>query len=95
MEVVNETWYKYIEVPDTFYTNATALKILDYLTKFCLRLHTIDAVDIPQLIKMLFTNANGIPQIINANGSGAAKFQAGKTRDTRRVYARCGAEVAT
>ena len=35
MEVVEETWYKEIEDPDTFYTNLTALKILDHITEFC------------------------------------------------------------
>ena len=34
MEVVDETWYKELKDPDTFYTNVTALKLLDHLTKF-------------------------------------------------------------
>ena len=34
MEVVNKTWYKELEDPDTFYTNVTALKILDHITEF-------------------------------------------------------------
>ena len=65
MEVVDETWYKELEDLDTFYTNVTALKILDHLTKFCLGLHTINAVDIPQVKNTLFINAEGIPQFIN------------------------------
>ena len=36
MEVVNDTWYKELEDLDTFYTNATSLKLLDHLTEFCL-----------------------------------------------------------
>ena len=63
--MVDKTWYKDIEDPDTFYTNVMALKILDHLTEFCLGIHTIDAVDIPQLMKTLFANADGIPQFIN------------------------------
>ena len=47
MVVVDETWYKELEDPDTFYTKVTALKILDHLTEFCSGLHTVDAVDIP------------------------------------------------
>ena len=39
MEVVEETWYKNIEDPDTFYTKVTALKLLDHLTEFCAGLH--------------------------------------------------------
>ena len=66
MEVVDETWYKDLEDPDTFYTIFTALKLLDLPTNFCLGLHTVDALEIPQLTKTLFTNADGIPQFINA-----------------------------
>ena len=66
MEVVNKTWYKDLEDPDTSYTNVTALRLLDHLTDFCSGLHTVNAVDIPQLVKTLFANANGIPQFINA-----------------------------
>ena len=46
-EVVDDTWCKELEEPDTLYTNVTALKLLDHLTELCLGLHTIDAVDIP------------------------------------------------
>ena len=66
MEVVDETWYKELKDPDVFYTNVTSLKLLDHLTEFCLVLHTISAVDIPQFMKTLFVDANGIPQFINA-----------------------------
>ena len=66
MEVVDETWYNALENPDTFYTNVTALKLLDHITKFCLGIHTSDAVDIPQVMKTLFREAEGIPQFINA-----------------------------
>ena len=34
MAVVDKTWYKELEYPDTFYTNVTALKLLDHLTEF-------------------------------------------------------------
>ena len=66
MAVVDETWYKDIEDPDTFYTKVTALKILDRLTEFCAGLHTVDAVDIPQLINSLYKDSEGVPQFINA-----------------------------
>ena len=65
MAVVEETWYKELEDPDTFYTKAAALKLLEHLTVFCLGLHTFDAVDIPQVMKTLFRNAEGKPQLIN------------------------------
>ena len=66
MAVVDKTWYKELEDPDTFYTNVTALKLLDHLAKFCPGLHTIDVVDIPQFMKTLFSYAEGIPRLINA-----------------------------
>ena len=61
MEVVDKTCYTEIEYPDTFHMNVTALKLLDHLTKFFSGLHTVDAVYIPQLIKTIFTDADGIP----------------------------------
>ena len=59
MEVVDETWYKELEDPDKFYTNVMALKLLDHL-------QTVNAVDIPQVMKTFFIVAKGIPQFINA-----------------------------
>ena len=78
MEIVNETWYKELEYPDTFYTNVTALKLLDHLTKFFSGLHTVYAVDIPQLTKTLFTDADGIPQFINAMEAAQRKSKRAK-----------------
>ena len=49
MAVVDDTWYKELEDPDTFYTKVTALKLLDHLIEFRAGLHTVDAVDIPQI----------------------------------------------
>ena len=63
---VDKTWYKELEDPDTSYTNVTALKLLDHLTEFCSGLHTVDVVDIPQVMKTLFSDAERIPQLINA-----------------------------
>ena len=53
MTVVDETWYKELKDPDTFYTKVTAIKLIEHLTEFCACLHTVDAVDIPQLVKEL------------------------------------------
>ena len=63
---MDETWYKELEGPDTFYTNFTALKLLEHLTKFCSGLKKVDAVNIPQVMKTIFSDANGIPKFINA-----------------------------
>ena len=65
MEVVDKTWYKELEYPDTFYTNVTSLKLLEHLTEFCSGLHTVNAVDITQVIKTLFRDTEDILQFIN------------------------------
>ena len=78
VEVVDKTWYKELKDPDTFYTNVTSLKILDHLTELCLGLHTVYAVDIPQVMKTLFSDAEGIPQYINAMEAAQQKSKWGK-----------------
>ena len=78
MEVVGEIWYKELKEPDTFYTNVMSLKLLDHITKFCLGLCTVDAVDIPQLMNTLFTNADDIPQFINAMEAAQRKSKRAK-----------------
>ena len=62
MDVVDKNWYKELEDPDTFYTNVTALKLLEHPTEFFSVLHTVNAVDIPQVLKTFFSDAEGIPQ---------------------------------
>ena len=66
MAVVDDTRYKELEDPDTFHTKVTALKLLNHLTEFCAGLHTVDAVDIPQIMKSLYRDLEGVPQFINA-----------------------------
>ena len=66
MVVVDETWRREIEDPDTFYTKVTTLKLLGHLTVFCAGLHTVDAEDIPQIMKYLYKYLEGVPQFINA-----------------------------
>ena len=61
MEVVDETWYKDLKDPNTFYTNVTAINLLHHLTELCSVLHTVDAVEIPQAMKNLFSDTEGIP----------------------------------
>ena len=80
MEAVDETWYKYLEDPDTFYTNVTARKLLYHLTKFYSGLHTMNAVDIPKVTNTLFRNAEGILQFINAMKAAQRKSKRAKTR---------------
>ena len=75
MEVVDETCYKELEDPYTFFTNVISLKLLYRLTEFCSGLHTLDAADIPQVMKNLFSDAKGIPQYINAMEAAQKKFK--------------------
>ena len=78
MAVVDEIWYKELEDPETFYTNVTALKLLDHLTEFCSGLYTVDTVDIPQVMKTLFSDAEGISQFINAMEAAQRKSKRAK-----------------
>ena len=78
MKFVDETWYKELEDPDKFYTKVTALKLLDHLTEFCAGLHTVDVVDIPQLMKSLYKDSEGVPQFIKAMGAAQHKSKRAK-----------------
>ena len=78
MTVVDETWYKELKDPDTFYTKVMAIKLLEHLTEFCAGLHTVDAVDIPQLMKELYKDSDGVPQFINAMESAQRKSKRAK-----------------
>ena len=78
MAVVDKTWYKEIEDPDTLYTKVTALKLLDHLTEFCAVLHTVNAVNIPQLVKSLYKDSEGVPQFINAMEAAQRKSKRSK-----------------
>ena len=73
--VVDKTWYKELEDPETFHTKVTALKLLDHLTEFCAGLHTVDAVDIPQLMKSLYKDSYGVPQFINTMEAVQRKYK--------------------
>ena len=66
MVVVEETWYKELEEPGTFYTKVMPLKLLDNLKEFCAGLHTVDVVDIPQLMNSIYKDSEGVPQFINS-----------------------------
>ena len=78
MAVMDETWYKELEEPDTFYTKVTALKLLDHLTEFWAGIHTVDAVDIPQIMKSLYKDSEGVPQFINAMEAAQRKSKRAK-----------------
>ena len=69
---------KELKDPDTFYTKVTALKLLDHLTQFCTGLHTVDAVDIPQIMKLLYKDSEVIPQFINAMEAAQRKSKRAK-----------------
>ena len=76
--MVDETWYKKLEDPDTLYTKVTAIKLLEHHTYFCTGLHTVNAVDIPQLIKELYKDSDGVPQFINAMEAAQRKSKRAK-----------------
>ena len=76
--VVDETWYKELKDSDTFYTKVTATKLYEHLTEFCAGLHTVDAVDIPQIMKNLYKDLDGVPQFINAMEAAQRKSKRSK-----------------
>ena len=78
MTVVDETWYKELEDPNTFYMKVTAIKLLEHLTEFCVGLHTVDAVDTPQIMKELYKDSDGFPQFINATEAAQRKSKRAK-----------------
>ena len=78
MAVVEETWYKELEDHDTFYTKVTTLKLLDHLTELFLGIHTVDVVDIPQFVKTLYKDSEGIPQFINVMDAAQRKSKRAK-----------------
>ena len=67
-----------LEDLDTFYTKVTALKLLNHLTEFCAGLHTVDAVNIPQLMKSLYKDSEGVPLFINAMEAAQHKSESAK-----------------
>ena len=56
----------------------TALKLLDHLTEFCAGLHTVDAVDIPHIMKSLYRDSEGVPQLINSMEAAQRKSKRAK-----------------
>ena len=64
--------------PGHLYTKITALNILDHLTEFCAGLHTVDAVDIPHIMKSLYKDLEGVPQFINAMEAAQRKSKRAK-----------------
>ena len=63
MKIVDETWYKELEEPDTFYKNVRALKILDHLTEFSSGLRTVDAVDVNSRVPKIAREGTSLHRI--------------------------------
>ena len=56
----------------------SAIKLLEHLTKFCAGLHTVDTVDIPQLMTELYKDSDGVPQFINVMEAAQCKSKRAK-----------------
>ena len=67
MANVDETWYQELEDPDTYYTEVTALQLMDHLRLRSGGRHAIDAVDIIAEMGTLFAEAHSIAEYINAS----------------------------
>jgi hypothetical protein len=64
-EVVDEVWYNDLKDANTFYTKATARKIIAFLDANSGGLHTIDMISLCDNMHNYYTQADGIPQYIN------------------------------
>ena len=94
MAVVDETWYKELENPYTFYRKVTTLNLLDHLTEICAGLHTVDAMDIPQIMKSLYRDLEGVPQLMNTMEAAQHKSKRAKLVINERVFTRCCIKIA-
>ena len=87
MAVVEKTWYKELEDPDTFYTKVTALKLLDHLTEFFGASHCGRGGYYATREDAL-QGFRGDTTVHQLNGGSIAQIQACKTRHQRQVSAR-------
>jgi len=62
---VEETWYRELKSPTTFYTKVTALDFFSHLRTNCGGLHETDAVTIQAGMMGFYAEAEGIPHYIN------------------------------
>jgi hypothetical protein len=75
--VVDETWYKALRHPITFYNNVTAFTILEYLRNNSGGLHSNDLTTLPSEMLHYYTDAEGISEFILALAKAREKLARG------------------
>ena len=76
MANVDETWYRELEDPETYYTGVSALQLMEYLRLRSGGRHVIDAVDIIAEMGTLFAEAHFSDDVNSVNGVSPAAAQA-------------------
>lgn len=67
-DAINEVWYNNLKDADTFYIQVTALKIITFLDLNSGGLHAVDMISLRTNMHQYYTQADGVPQYINARG---------------------------
>jgi hypothetical protein len=75
--VVDETWYKALRHPVTFYNNVTAFTLLEYLHTNSGGLHSNDLATLPSEMLHYYADAEGIPEFILALAKAREKLARG------------------
>jgi len=75
--VVNETWYKSLRHPVTFYNNVTAITLIKYLRTNSGGLHSNNLATLPSEMLHYYAEAEGIPEFILALAKAREKLTRG------------------
>ena len=71
--IVDKTWYRELERPDTYYAEVTAMDIMDHLRKRSGGLHAIDAIDLLAEMGSYYAESTSILEYINKLETGQKK----------------------
>ena len=64
-DTVDEIWYRDLRDARSFYTNVTAMQLMNHLTANCGGLHPSELVNLPTDMMGYYAKAEGIPEYIN------------------------------
>jgi len=64
-DAVDETWYRDLRHPRSYYINVTAKQLIEHLDANCGGLHAVDLVNLPTEMMGYYAIAEGIPEYID------------------------------
>jgi hypothetical protein len=64
-DAVDEIWYRDLRHARSFYTNITAMQLMEHLDANCGGLHPAELINLPTEMLSYYTQADGIPEYIN------------------------------